>query len=37
MNQVGVQLVAKDAVPEGGPAAPLQTVLYIDDLVARVS
>lgn len=32
VNQVGVQLVAKDAVPEGGPTAPLQTVLYIDDL-----
>jgi hypothetical protein len=32
VNQVGVQLVAKDAAPEGGPAAPLATVLYIDDL-----
>ena len=32
VNQVGIQLVAQTAEPSGGPAAPVTTVAYIDDI-----
>lgn len=32
VQAVGLQLLAKGAAPEGGPAAPVTTVAYVDDV-----